>query len=65
MKPEHRKALAFLAGTLAGVHGAVKQLEAEGVEGLDPVACAMEDMGDLLTGLGLELLDVESSAAHR
>jgi hypothetical protein len=49
--PEQRKAMAWLAGTLAGVHDAVKVLERGGVQGLDPVACAMEDMGDLLLSL--------------
>ena len=65
MTPGQKKGVAFIAGSLAGIHAAVKQLEADGVEGLDPVACAMEDMGDLLVGILTGVSDAESSATNR
>lgn len=57
-----RKRLAVMAGSISGLHEVAKNLEAEGVEGLDPIACALEDIFGILNGLIHDLPDPEALA---
>lgn len=51
-----KQRLAYLAGTMSGIHSELKALEAEGMEGLDPALCSLEDsfgvVCEVLTGEG-------------